>query len=187
MDHLIEIDHELFLYLNNLGNEQWDWFWLLVTDKWTAIPLYAILVFLLFKKFGWKATLLTLVIVTLLITTTDQLGNVFKDGFQRLRPCGQEGIKEYARFVADYCGKYGYFSAHASNSFGVAIFLGLVFKRYFPKLIYFLLFWAALVAYSRVYIGVHYPGDILTGAVIGAFFGFLYYLLQKFLLKKFSL
>ena len=187
MDRLVELDHKIFLYLNNLGNEQWDWFWLLVTDKWTAIPLYAFLIFLLFKKFGWKATLVTLVIVTLLITTTDQLGNLFKDGFQRLRPCGQEGIKEYARFVADYCGKYGYFSAHASNSFGVALFLGLVFRKYYSKLIWWLLLWAALVAYSRVYLGVHYPGDILTGAVIGSFFGFLYYLLQKFILKRFEL
>lgn len=185
IERLIEKDHELFLFLNNLGNENWDWFWLAVTDKWTAIPLYAVLVFLLFKKFGWKFTLMLLVCVTLLITTTDQLGNLFKDGFQRLRPCGQEGVKEFTRMVAAYCGKYGYFSAHASNSFGVAIFLGLVFKEYFPKLIWFLLLWASIVAYSRIYLGVHYPGDIITGALIGSFFGFLYYLLQRFLRKKY--
>ncbi|MGY5849800.1 phosphatase PAP2 family protein [Salegentibacter sp. F14] len=187
MERLIELDHKLFLFLNNLGSDQWDWFWLLVTDKWTAIPLYAILVYLLFKVFGWKVTLLYLILVTLLITTTDQLANVFKDGFQRLRPCGQEGIREYARFVAVRCGKYGYFSAHAANSFGVAVFLGLLFKKKFPTLLYFLLLWAGLVAYSRVYLGVHYPGDILTGAVIGVFFGFVYYLIQKYLLKLFKL
>mgnify|MGYP006193608811 CR=1 FL=1 len=75
-----ELDRELFLYLNNLGNENWDMFWLLVTDKWTAIPLYLVLLYLLFKKFGWRGFLLTIVVIALLITATDQLGNVFKDG-----------------------------------------------------------------------------------------------------------
>jgi undecaprenyl-diphosphatase len=97
LQRINELDRELFLYLNNLGNENWDTFWLLVTDKWTAIPLYIILLYILFKKFGWKGFLLSLVVITLLITATDQLGNVFKDGFRRLRPCGQEGVMEYAR------------------------------------------------------------------------------------------
>ena len=179
-----ELDRELFLYLNNLGNENWDMFWLLVTDKWTAIPLYLVLLYLLFKKFGWRGFLLTIVVIALLITATDQLGNVFKDGFQRLRPCGQEGVMEYARMVAAYCGKFGYFSAHASNSAGVAIFMGLIFRRNYPFLIWILLFWALLVSYSCIYLGVHYPGDVLTGMVLGGMIGYLFYLLHKYLVKR---
>ena len=186
MEKIIEKDHELFLWLNKLGNESWDPFWLAVTDKWTAIPLYAVLVFLIFKKFGWKSSAIILVFIALLITATDQLANVFKHGFERPRPCGQEGIKEYARFVAVRCGRFGFFSAHASNSFGVAIFLGILFRKYYKNLIWFLLIWAALVAYSRIYLGVHYPGDIVVGAAIGSLLALIFLFLLKLVLKRFN-
>lgn len=186
MEQLSQLDHKLFLFLNNLGSPHWDWFWLTISDKWMAIPFYALLLFLLFRKLGWKTTIFTLLAVTLLIASTDQLANLFKHGFQRLRPCGQEGVKEYARFVAARCGHYGFFSAHAANSAGVAVFLGMVFRKYYRKMIWFLAFWAVLVAYSRVYLGVHYPGDILVGIIIGSCFGYLFFRLYTFLLKKYG-
>jgi undecaprenyl-diphosphatase len=186
LERIIELDRQLFLYLNNLGNSSWDTFWLLVTEKWTAIPLYAILLYLIFRKFGGKGAIITAVLITLLITVTDQLGNVFKDLFERPRPCGQEGVMEYARFVAKRCGRFGYFSAHASNSMGVAIFLGIILKKYYHYLIFLLIGWSLLVSYSRVYLGVHYPGDILTGMLVGAIFGYLFSLLHKYLFDRFK-
>ncbi|UJH92574.1 phosphatase PAP2 family protein [Antarcticibacterium sp. 1MA-6-2] len=185
LESINQLDRELFLFLNSLGNTTWDPFWLLVTEKWTALPLYAFLLYLIFKKFGIKGAIITAILIALLITATDQLANVFKHSFERPRPCGQEGVMEYARFVAERCGRFGYFSAHASNSTGVAIFLGIILKKYYPRLIYFLLIWAIFVSYSRIYLGVHYPGDILTGIFIGAIFGFLFSWFHAYLFRRF--
>ena len=186
MEELIELDHKLFLYLNNLGSASWDWMWIAISNKWMAIPLYAFLLFLLFKKFGWKYSVITMIFIALLITCTDQMANVFKDFFMRPRPCRQEGVTQFARIVAERCGKYGFYSAHASSTFAVAI-LGSIFKKKIPGLIWYLLIWAAFVAYSRVYLGVHYPGDIIVGAIFGTLYGYLLYLLQQFTLNKLKL
>ena len=145
MTELKQLDYELYLYLNNLGNETWDPFWLFLTDKWSSIPLYAVLLFLIFKRFGLKGTLYTVVFVALLITATDQLANVFKHGFERLRPCRQEGIMEQARFIAVRCGSYGYFSAHAASSMALAVFVGLLLRDRYRWIFPVFLVWATLV------------------------------------------
>lgn len=185
MEKLAELDRDIFLFLNNLGADDWDWLWVAISDKWMAIPLYAILLFLLFKKFGWKPTVVTIIVVALLVTATDQLANLFKHGFERPRPCGQEGVMEYARIVVGRCGRFGFFSAHAANSTGVAIFLGLIFRKVYPKLFGFLIFWALIVSYSRIYLGVHYPGDVVVGWFFGALLGYLFYRLREFLIDRF--
>lgn len=185
MEQLVEIDQELFLFLNNLGSPLWDSFWNVVTNKLTSIPFYALLLFLLYKSIGLKKTLVTIVLVAGLITFTDQLANLFKHGFERPRPCGQEGVMEYARFVAVRCGRFGFFSAHAASSAGLTIFLGLILRRYWRGSLLVLAFWALLVSYSRIYVGVHYPGDILVGWLFGALLGYLFYKLWEFILKKY--
>lgn len=186
MEQILELDHELFLFLNNLGSPAWDSFWNFVTNKWSSIPLYAVLLYLIYRTFGLKGMGITLLLIAGLITITDQLANVFKHGFERARPCGQEGVMEYARFVAVRCGRYGYFSAHAASSAAVTVFVGLALRPKYPKMIYVLIVWALMVAYSRIYVGVHYPLDVITGILIGTGFGFLFYRLQQFLLRKYA-
>ncbi|MBT8265855.1 MAG: phosphatase PAP2 family protein [Bacteroidia bacterium] len=185
LEQILQYDTDLFLLLNNLGTPSWDRFWLIVTDEFTFVPLYAILLFLIYKKLGWKVLLLLVFVIAAMITFTDQITNLFKDGFERKRPCRADDIIDQVRFIAVRCGKYGFFSGHSSNSMAAAVFAGLLLKPYFKYLIFILLFWSAIVAYSRIYVGVHYPLDIFFGMTFGALAGFMFYKLQILLRKRF--
>ena len=185
MEQLVELDHEVFLFLNQLGSSGWDPFWNFITNKYSSIPFYALLVFLMYRALGLKKTLLALVLVALLITCTDQLANLFKHGFDRPRPCRQVGVMEEARFVAVRCGSYGFFSAHAASSAALAIYLGLMLRRYWKGIMFVLLAWSLLVSYSRIYVGVHYPGDVLVGWFIGALLGYLFFRLFTWAASKY--
>ncbi|MFD2698651.1 phosphatase PAP2 family protein [Mesonia sediminis] len=183
IEQLLQWDQELFLYLNNLGTPTWDWFWIFITHKFAAIPMYAYLLYLLYKNYNLKTLGITLVFIALLITATDQLANVFKDAFARPRPC-KEDFMAQGRFLMDYCGKYGYFSAHAASSTALAIFLGNILKKWYKLAFPLLFIWAMLVSYSRIYVGKHYPGDVITGILIGSIIGFLFYKLHQISINK---
>lgn len=186
MEKLIHLDQDLFLYLNGLGTTTFDGFWMFITGKWNAIPLYIVLVYLLYKKTGIKATVITALVVGLMIAGTDQLANLFKKVlFLRLRPCHEEVIYDAMRLVKSHCGgRYGYFSAHAASSMALAVFLGKIFKQHIKYLPTFLLVWAFFVGYSRIYIGVHYPADVFTGMLLGMLIALIMYQLQQFLIYR---
>ena len=115
-----------------------------------------------------KVLLRLIIAIAILITISDQSSNLFKDSIQRLRPCYNELITDSLRLVKDSCGgRYGFFSAHASNSFSLAIFFGLLLKSSNRLLILLFAIYAFLISYSRIYLGVHYPIDILVGAIFG--------------------
>lgn len=180
MNSILEYDTTLFLFLNNLGNETWDGFWLTLSGTYTALPLYVLLLFLSLKEFGIKSTLLLLLLVAVMITGTDQLANAFKYGTERLRPCHEETLVGHIRLVKATCGgKFGFFSAHAANTAALATFFSLLFVPYYRFIPALLILWALLVAYSRIYIGVHYPLDVITGISIGMLAGWLFYILKN--------
>ena len=184
LDKLIEYDRDLFLFLNNLGVTGWDGFWLFITDKYASIPLYLVLLVMCVRKFGWKPTVLVLLATALMIAFTDQLANVFKYGFERLRPC-HDPLLEGKMRVVKCGGKFGYFSAHAASTFAVATLFSLLLRKYYRFMPVILLIWALVVSYSRIYLGVHYPLDIATGIIFGLLGGYLFFLLLRFAWQKF--
>ncbi len=187
LEQLLELDTELFIYLNSLGSSTWDGLWLLITDKLTFVPLYAILLFLIYKNYGLKPFLIMVVVIAAMITFTDQTTNIVKRSVLRYRPCACDDIMDMIRYIAERCSSNrSFFSGHASNSMAAAVFGGLVLRPYYKKLIFILLFWSFIVAYSRIYVGVHYPIDILCGMTFGALAGFGFYKLNKYLLKRFT-
>ena len=186
LESLLQKDIELLIYLNNIGTVQWDGFWLVITNKFSAIPLYLLLLYFTYKQYGIKKTFIAILFIALLITISDQSSNLFKFGIKRLRPCYNENISHLIRLVKENCGgRYSFFSAHASNAMAIAIFFSLSLIKELKIIVPFLLIWAFLVAYSRVYIGVHFPLDVVAGMLLGIFYGFLVYKLFKVSLNRF--
>ncbi|TDD78697.1 phosphatase PAP2 family protein [Flavobacterium caseinilyticum] len=177
LDKLLSLDAEIFVFLNGLGSETYDGLWLLITKQSNWIPLFLVLLYVIFKNLGAKQTLYLLLFVAVLVTFTDQSANVFKREFHRLRPCNNPEINSFIRIV-QIRNSFSFFSGHATNSMAVAAFLYFNFKdkiKYFG----FLFLWPLIFAYSRIYLGLHYPLDILAGYLFGFTSGFVFLKVYK--------
>ena len=186
IDRIKQIDTELLIFLNNLGNKSWDPLWVSITDKFTFLPLFILIIFFLFKKNGTKGLLVILLFISVLILFTDQFTNVVKDFTQRLRPCRLDELQGLLRDIDIRCGKYGFFSAHAANSISVTIFIINCVDESVKKFLKpVLILWVMIFSYSRIYLGVHYPLDTVFGLSFGIFSGFLFkYLYNYFISVK---
>ena len=176
IEEILKLDSQLFLFLNNLGSSKFDAFWIFLSYKESNIFFYlSLLIFYFYKEsktIKLSEVFHSLLIIAIMIIIADQTANLFKDSFQRLRPCYNESLIDSVRLVKESCGgKYGFFSAHASNSFSLAVFFGLLYKNRFRYIIYISLLYASLISYSRIYLGVHFPLDILFGGVYGITIG----------------
>lgn len=179
---ILDLDTEFFLYLNSFHNDFWDTIMLMVTRKETWIPFYTIILFFFIRNYRLKSILIFLFLaVTILVS--DQVSVLFKEIFQRLRPVHEPAIQDLVHNVLRKGGLYGFVSSHAANSFAILIFTSSVFKN--RSYWFLLIFWAVLFSYSRIYAGVHYPLDIIGGAILGLLVGFGLYKLLMFVENHF--
>ena len=183
LEKLLSLDTQLFIFLNGLGSETYDKLWLIITKQTSWIPFFILLLYLIFKKLGTKQTLYLLLFVAILITCSDQITNLFKYGFQRLRPCSNPAINTKIRIIQS-SDTFSFFSGHAANTMAVATFLYFSLKKHF-KYLGFLFLWPLIFAYSRIYLGLHYPLDIICGYLCGLTLGFLMFKLYQIAQKKY--
>lgn len=186
IEFLTNLDTTVFLALNGMHLPWLDPVMWSLTGKFTWVPLYMLLTWGLYRKFQWRTATIYFVAVILTVVITDQVcGGALRASIGRLRPANLANpISSLVHVVNDYRGgNYGFPSCHASNSFGLAVIMCLIMRRRWFT--WSLLAWAALNSYTRIYLGVHYPGDVLIGACVGSLTGWLMYLCASYLMRRF--
>jgi undecaprenyl-diphosphatase len=179
---ILDYDTQAFLFLNGFYSDFWDTVMLMVTRKETWLPLYLIILFFFVKNYRSKS-LLIILFLALTILASDQLSVLIKETVQRLRPVYNPAIEHLVHNVLRKGGKHGFVSSHAANSFAIFIFTSRIFKN--RRYGWLMLLWALMLCYSRIYSGVHYPFDILGGAVLGWFLGVVFYKMMMFIENHF--
>ncbi|QTD38213.1 phosphatase PAP2 family protein [Polaribacter batillariae] len=177
LDRIIKIDKEVLVFLNNLGNEHWDPFWLFVTNQFNWTPVFLLMIFLIIKSFGWKRGGFMILSMIVLVAFSDQFVNFIKDYTQRLRPNNDPEIDHLLRTIINPQ-SFSFMSGHATTSTFFTVYVTLLLKGKY-KYIGLLLFFPVLFSYSRIYLGVHFPLDIFLGIALGTILGNLYFTLYK--------
>lgn len=183
------VDRDLFLFLNGLHHPALDQVMYYMTEDKIWIPFFLLLLYMLYKAHGWKVMLWSLLGVALIITLADRISvDLFKNVFLRYRPSHNLELYDLVHTVNNYRGgQYGFVSSHAANSAGMATFIYMLLRQASAKWAWIVIAWAVLFSYTRIYLGVHYPGDILGGALLGAGIGYLVYLaFQKLVIARYK-
>lgn len=188
MNTVLDFDSRLFLFLNGLHTDWIDTVMVAITGMWVWMPLYILLIYVAVRQYGWKSIWVFLA-VGLVVLCADQLSaSVCKPLFHRLRPCYNtdfQGLIYLPKGMAG--GHYGFVSSHAANTFAIATFLTFALRKSGWWVGLTLYLWAFISSYSRIYIGYHYPGDILAGALLGLLVGWGIWRLFRWAIRKKSI
>lgn len=187
LETLINIDHGIFQAINGLHNDLLDTIMWWATDKYIWAPLYLALAIFLYRKYG-RLGLMMILFAGVLILLSDQSSVLIKDMVQRLRPCHNDTLTFDVHLVNNRCGGlYGFVSSHAANTMALVVYLMLLTKRKFKWLNRSMFFYVMLVSYSRIYMGNHYPADVICGWLVGIVAAFItYYLYRSVTGEKFD-
>lgn len=185
---LSDIDARLLLIVNGAHSPFFDSVIWCISGRWIWVPFYAVLAYLLFRRMSWKRASICLVTIGLIILAADQTcATLIRPEIGRLRPANLNNpLSSFVHVVNGYRGgRYGFPSCHAANTFALAVFMSLVIRHKWFTVMMFS--WAFVVSYSRMYLGVHYFGDLFCGATIGSLFAVLFYYLQNYLFKRLNI
>lgn len=185
---LSDIDARLLLIVNGAHSPFFDAVMWCISGLWIWIPFYVVLACLLFRRMSWKRASICLVTIGLIILAADQTcATLIRPEIGRLRPANLNNpLSSFVHVVNGYRGgRYGFPSCHAANTFALAVFMSLVIRHKWFTVMMFS--WAFVVSYSRMYLGVHYFGDLFCGATIGSLFAVLFYYLQNYLFKRLNI
>jgi undecaprenyl-diphosphatase len=180
---LANLEHDVLFFINQHHSNFLDYAMLFASHKFTWIPLYLLLIWLIWKNHKVHFFEILFFIV-LIIFISDQVSVLFKNYFQRLRPCNDPSLAHLLRMIDGCGGLYGFVSSHAANSMALAVFIGTLLKRY-RWILLMLIFYTFITGYSRIYLAAHFAGDVLGGFTLGGIIALLLLLIFRYRHKEY--
>ncbi|MFT4733648.1 MAG: undecaprenyl-diphosphatase [Algoriphagus sp.] len=183
-DEIVALDQKFFLLLNGLHTPFCDAVMPWITGRSSWLPLYLLLIVFIAYKFPKRQAIISILLILVAVGAADYItSGIMKPHFQRLRPCHETGLSGMVHLIVSCGGKFGFASSHAANSFALFGSLYFILKKY-PIIVCIMFLWASLVSYSRIYVGVHYFGDVLVGGLVGFFISLIFYKILSIKVKK---